>query len=157
MLMRTESRFEITEVKDDTGYWKDTFVGRTMTSLDFDRDGRMDLLINHLDQPLALLQNQTETTGSWIQFELIGTTSERDAVGARVVVTAGKESFTQWVTAGDGYLCSDEPLIDFGLGNHAHVDQVEIFWPSGEQQRYGRLPSGKRYLVIEGQADVTPR
>ena len=102
-LMGRGSRFELVSVDDDSGYWDKLYLGRAMAMIDFDRDGAIDLLLGHLDQPLALLNNQTQTDGQWVQLELVGTASERDAVGARVVVTCGDEQFTQWVTAGDGY------------------------------------------------------
>ncbi len=106
MLMSKGRRFELTEVDDDSGYWQDIYLGRAMASLDFDRDGSIDFLIGHMDKPVALLHNQTQTDGNWIQLELVGTVTERDAIGTRVVVTAGGEQITHWVTAGDGYFCS---------------------------------------------------
>jgi hypothetical protein len=157
MLMSKGRRFELTEVGDDSGYWDEIYLGRAMATLDFDRDGSIDILIGHLDKPVALLDNQTETEGSWIQLELVGTVTERDAIGTRVVVTAGGEQFTHWVTAGDGYFCSDEPVLDFGLGNHQQVDRVEIFWPNREKQTFESLQPGHRYLVVEGQPEVVQR
>lgn len=156
MLMRKDRNFELVSVADDSGYWEGRYLGRAMATLDFDRDRRIDFLIGHLDQPLALLQNQTETVGRGIQLELVGTGSERDAIGARVVVTAGDEVFSQWMTAGDGYFCSDEPVIDIGIGTN-EVEQVEIFWPSGQRQTFAGLQYGKRYLIVEGAREGYPR
>ena len=121
------------------------------------QDEGIDILIGHLDKPVALLDNQTETEGNWIQLELVGTVTERDAIGTRVVVTAGGEQFTHWVTAGDGYFCSDEPVLDFGLGIHPQVDRVEVFWPKSEKQTIESLKPGHRYLVIEGESEAVLR
>jgi hypothetical protein len=107
-----------------------------------------------LDQPLALLKNETRTTGHWIQLELVGTASERDAIGTRIVLSAGGERFTQWVTAGDGYFCSDQAFVDFGFDHTDQIDRVEVHWPSGTRQTFLSPASGHRYLVIEGQPDV---
>jgi hypothetical protein len=125
---------------------------------DFDRDGAIDFLIGHLHRPLALLHNQTRSKGHWIQFELVGTASERDAIGARITVTmAGGQQFTQWVTAGDGYLCSDEPMVDIGLGDLRELDKVEVSWPTGKTQVFEGLEIGHRYLVVEGESNAYAR
>jgi tetratricopeptide (TPR) repeat protein len=157
LMMSQGRRFQLTEVDDPSGYWEDIYLGRSMASLDFDRDGSIDFLIGHLDKPVALLHNQTETEGHWIQLELVGTATERDAIGARIVVTAGEEQLTQWVTAGDGYFCSDEPVLDFGLGIDRQVSRVEVYWPKGEKQTFDDLHEGHRYLIIEGEAEAIRR
>ena len=156
-MMSNGRRFESVEVDDESGYWKGKYLGRTMASLDFDRDGSIDVLIGHLDKPVALLSNQTQTDGKWIQIEFVGTEGERDAIGSRVVVTAGGESFTHWVTAGDGYLCTDEPVLDFGLGVGREVEKVEVFWPRSGKQTFDRLRHGNRYLIIEGESEAFAR
>ena len=157
ILMGTANRFELTDVDDDSGYWDGAYLGRSMASIDFDRNGTMDLLIGHLDQPVALLENQTKSDGSWIQLELVGTQSERDAIGARVVVNAGGQNWTQWVTAGDGYFCNDQPVLDFGLGQAQQVDRVEVFWPGGDTQTFQGLQPGSRYLIVQGDPEAVMR
>ena len=151
LLMNLGNRFEQVSVEDESSYWTQKYLGRSLASLDFDRDGSIDFLVGHLDQPVALLHNETRTDGHWIQFELVGKTSERDAIGARIVVTAGGEQFVQWVTAGDGYLCSDESVVDFGLGAHRGLESVQIHWPHGETQVFHNLELGHRYLIVEGE------
>ncbi len=157
MLMRQDGRFELVDVDDESGYWDDVYLGRAMASLDFDRDGSIDFLIGHMDKPVALLQNQTASQGDWIQLELVGTDTERDAIGTRVVVTAGGQSFTHWVTAGDGYSCTDEPVLDFGLGVEQDVARVDVFWSGGDKQVFDGLQSRHRYLIIEGQPEAVRR
>jgi hypothetical protein len=154
LLANEGDRFQRVSVDDDSGYWSGVYLGRTIAMTDFDRDGAIDVLVGHLHRPLALLQNQTRTRGHSIQFELVGTVSERDCIGARVtVMMAGGQQWTQWVTAGDGYLCSDEPIIDFGLGELRDLDRVEVTWPSGQAQVFEELEVGHRYLLIEGDPD----
>lgn len=157
LLANRGGKFEPVDVDDDSGYWSKTYLGRSMALIDFDRNGAIDLLVNHLDQPTALLKNETDTRGDWIQFELVGTISERDAIGARVVLTVNGSTMTQWVTAGDGYFCSDESVVDFGLGLNTTVDQVDIHWPSGQHQTIKSPAVGHRHLVVEGQAKILPR
>ncbi len=157
LLINRGNRFEPTPVDDDSGYWDQKYLGRSIATADFDRDGAIDFLVGHLDQPLALLDNQTSFGGQWIQFELVGTTSERDAIGARVVLTTGDKQLVAWVTAGDGYLCSDEAVIDVGLGATGQVDKADVFWPSGRRQTFHSPKTGRRYLVVEGEARLYPR
>ena len=137
-------------------YWTDPKLGRTMAVLDWNIDGKPDLITNHLDAPVALLNNQT-TTGNSLQIELIGTTSERDAIGARVTVSGDRQSWTQWETGGDGFLCSNEPVLDFGIGNSEVVTHVDVHWPSGKTQTVHGLEVNQRYLIIEGVAEAYAR
>ena len=127
-----------------------------MASVDYNRDGRIDLLINHLDQPLALLENRTQTSGDCVELELVGTASERDAIGTVVTVESNDDALTSWVTAGDGYLCSDEPYLRFGLGNQSKARTISIRWPSGVQQSFD-APEPGRYLIVEGQDTLHSR
>lgn len=151
------NRFELISVDDDSGYWDGEYLGRAMAMFDFDRDGAIDFLIGHLDRPLALLHNQTKTEGKRLQFELVGTASERDAIGARVVVAAGGQQQTMWVIAGDGYYCSDEPMLDFGMGTSGAATRIDVHWPSGQQQTFDQPVSAGRYLIMEGESELYAR
>jgi len=144
-------RYVEVNVEDPSGYWEGAYLGRAMTTLDFDRNGTVDLLIGHLDAKLALLSNQTDSPGQFLQFELVGTESERDAIGAKIVVEAGGQSFSQWVAAGDGYFSSDEPMIEIGLGRVDTVQAVHVYWPSGKHQTLNGVDKNKRYLVTENE------
>ena len=144
-------RFALTDVEDSSGYWQQKTLGRSMSRLDFNRDGRSDLLISHLDRPTAIILNETDSQNHWLQLELIGTGAERDAIGAKVTVTAGGRTWSQWIFGGDGYLCRNEPVLNFGIGSQAEAAQVEVTWPDGSQQRLGSLPADQRYLIIQGQ------
>jgi predicted Zn-dependent protease len=137
-------------------YWQTEQLGRTLVMLDWNRDGRIDLLANHLDLPVALLQNQSPIM-NWVQFELVGVLSERDAIGAEISVTAGDEVWTHWQIGGDGYMCTNEPIIHFGLGDAAEIDQVVVTWPSGHQQTFRNVAINRRWLVVETDDELTPR
>ena len=156
-LMNHGRRFEQVSVDDDSGYWDRNYLGRSIAMTDYDRDGAIDFLVGHLDHPLALLHNETRSRGNWIQFELVGTASERDAIGARIVLTMGNEQLTAWVIAGDGYLSSDEAIIDFGVGIKSQIEKVEVLWPSGKRQTFNSPKLNHRYLVIEGESEIHPR
>lgn len=137
-------------------YWTKNQLGRTMAVVDWNGDSRPDLVTNHLDGPVALLNNNT-VGGNSLQIELRGTSSERDATGASITVTCGQQTWTQWQAGGDGFLCSNEPVLDFGLANANSVDRLEVHWPSGQTQTFKNLEINQRYLIVEGASDPYSR
>lgn len=152
-------QLQLADVDDPSGYWDKTYLGRTIAMLDYDRDGATDFVISHLDQPHALLHNETSAGGSWIQLELIGTQTERDAIGTKVTLTSGQSTYTQWVTAGDGYLCSDEPVVSFAIADASPDSKVslDVQWPSGVLQSLSDVSPGRRYLIVEGHEGMLQR
>ena len=143
-------------VTPGSGYWTKNQLGRTMAVLDWNRDSRPDLVTNHLDGPVALLTNNT-VGGQSVQIELKGTRSERDATGARITVTCGQQTWTQWQAGGDGFLCSNEAVLDFGLADAKSIDRVDVQWPSGNLQSFTNLQINQRYLMIEGMTEAYTR
>ncbi|MCO8122302.1 FG-GAP-like repeat-containing protein [Stieleria sp. TO1_6] len=157
LLMSDGRGLQQVNVEDESGYWMQTYLGRSIATLDYDRDGALDFLVGHLDQPLALLHDETNAAGGWLQVELVGTVSERDAIGAKLVLTVGQSQYSQWVTAGDGYFCNDESMISFALDQPQATGNLQVHWPSGGQQVFPAVPLGQRCLVVEGESDVQPR
>ncbi|TWU57429.1 CRTAC1 family protein [Rubripirellula reticaptiva] len=142
-------------IEGPSGYFQRKQLGRTLARVDWNRDGRWDFVASHLDAPSALLENQTDSTGHWIQFQLVGVNSERDAIGARVIVRSGDTSRSTWRTAGDGYLCNNEPILDVGLGDRASISDVTIYWPRGNTQTITDVAVDHRYLIVENQSGAT--
>lgn len=124
--------------------------GRGLSIADLDRDGRLDLVLRNFLQPAHLLRNEGEER-HWIQLKLIGTRSNRDAVGARVRLRAGARWQTSFVNAGSGYLSARSLVQHFGLGTKARADEITIAWPSGEVTHLRNLRSGTRYRIVEGE------
>lgn len=147
---------ESTPSDTDSGYWNRACLGRTLATLDWNRDGAIDLIANHLDQPVALLENQTNPQ-NWVQLELVGTLSEREAIGAEIRVATPNQTWTGWVTGGDGYMCTNEPVVHIGLANAAKITSIEIAWPSGTTQYFENVTFNDRYLAIEGQDTLHSR
>jgi len=139
------------------GYFGKRHVGRSMALIDFDGDLDLDLLVGHLDSPIALLENRTLNKNSNVQFELIGTQTARDSTGCRVVLKFGEQAYTDWVVAGDGYLATDESVLDFGVGDAKQSGTVEVHWPSGTKQRFEGIKVGNRYVVVEGDHEIWRR
>ena len=123
---------------------------RGLATLDFDGDGRTDLLATTVGGAPALLRNLAERGGGQgIAFRLVGTRSPRDPAGARVTVRAGGRTRTRELHLGSSYACTSEPVLRFGLGTADAAEQVVIRWPSGQVQELGPLPAGKVHEVVE--------
>ncbi|MEE2936510.1 MAG: FG-GAP-like repeat-containing protein [Planctomycetota bacterium] len=156
LLLGSPTGFRLQDASVAGSYWQKQQLGRTLALLDWDRDGKIDLLANHLDEPVALLGNES-TTGNWLQVELVGVSSERDAIGAKVVVESGDQTWHGWQTGGDGFMCTNEPIIHFGLGTSENITRLQVTWPTGRSEQFDGLKINGRYLLIEGQAKAHQR
>ena len=123
--------------------------GRAFAVTDLDGDGKPDLLIkNRLGPQVRAFQNQKGADSQWIAFDLTGTASNRDAIGARVEAD-GK---VQYLTAGSGYLSQHSKRLHFALGASSNIERLRIDWPSGEKTLLESLAAGFCYHVTEGVA-----
>ena len=146
------SRFERLSVAGDDQYWGSDHLSRALAVLDWNNDGRTDFVVTDLQQPLALLENRTTTPYHFVQIQLVGTASERDAIGATLKFTVGKRTITKVVQSGDGYMCKNQSLLPLGLGSHHQVDQLQITWPDGDRQSFSGLAADRCWLIVQGQA-----
>jgi len=128
--------------------------GRGVAILDYDRDGRLDVLIRNYRQPAELLRG-TGPRRHWLQVKLTGTASNRDAVGARIVAVTGDRRQLRVVGAGSSYLSSGSLVQHFGLGDATAVDRLEITWPSGRVDVVRDVAADRRVAVTEGRGIVT--
>ena len=131
--------------------------GRAFVTFDFDQDGDTDILLNNRNSPqLRLLRNNLPTTHHSVAFRLEGTESNRDAVGARLVVeTASGRRLTRSVRSGSGFRSQPSRTVHFGLGEEDEIREVKVFWPSGRVDILRGLPADHLLLVTEGEEDVT--
>ncbi len=130
--------------------------GRGVAVADFDQDGRLDLVVQNLDQPAVLLMGKGEV-GRWLQLALEGAGPNRDAVGAVVRVHAGDLTVSRQVSAGSGFLASSSPVLHFGLGEARRIDRIEIRWPSGRRETLEGVATGQRLRLQEGRLDPLRR
>lgn len=117
---------------------------------DINNDGKVDVLILNVGEPPTLLLNCSETANHAVLFKLIGTKSNRAAIGARMTVTAGDLKQMNEVRGGSSYLSQNDLRLHFGLGNHANLDTVEIRWPSGINETLHDMATDFIYTVKEG-------
>ena len=149
-------KFELVDVTDESGYWSKQHLGRALARLDFNRDGKDDFVVTHMADPSALLINQSQSGHHWLQVELVGVRSERDAIGAKITLNLGAREIARWLTAGDGYLCRNEPVVAFGLGEVESVDRIVIQWPRGARQELMNVKADQRLLVVESEPIAFP-
>jgi hypothetical protein len=127
-------------------------VGRGLAIGDFDRDGDLDVLMTTNNGSASLFRNDQTAGNRSIRFRLIGTKSNRDAIGARVKISAGGVMQTRMVHSGSSYLSQSELPVTFGVGQQDRVDRVIVEWPSGRTEEFKQLAAGKFYEIAEGEA-----
>ncbi len=147
------------EVSSKAGaYFRERHVGRGVAVADFDNDGRPDLAISNSGGPAVLLRNRTESPYHWLRLELRGTTSNRDAVGAKVTVRLpGGRALVRHVKGGGSYCSASDPRLLIGVGEATSAVAVEVRWPSGKVQTFGPLGADRAYTVVEGEAAARPQ
>ncbi len=124
-------------------------VGRGLAYGDFDRDGDVDLLLTTNNGPAYLYRNDQLAGNRSIRFRLVGTKSNRDAIGAIVRVFAGGITQSRMVKGGSSYLSQSELPLTFGLEKHDRIERVVIDWPRGRTEEYKNLAAGRCYECTE--------
>ena len=132
-------------------------TGRGAAFLDFDNDGFVDVIVANNDDPPTLLHNSGSGGNHFINFKLVGTKSNRDAMGARIRVLAGGISQIREIAGGGSYLSQSDLRANFGLGSAARADLVEVSWPSGAKQSFKDVPADKFWQIVESDSQITPQ
>jgi enediyne biosynthesis protein E4 len=120
---------------------------------DFDNDGDMDILIVNLNEPPSLLRNDLTGVHHWLKLKLIGTKSNRSAIGARVVVHYGTKRQVQEVLSQSSYYSVNDSRLHFGLGAEKVAD-IEVRWPSGLQEKFKAVAADQLIVLKEGSGIV---
>ena len=144
------ARFEELPAEQLGRFFSGKRLGRGLARIDWNRDGREDAVVSHLDAPVALLTNTTRKAGNYVALRLCGVTSSRDAIGTTVRVRVGKRVLVRQLTAGDGFQASNQRLLIFGLRAEKHADEMMIRWPSGRLQKFTLTGVNREFLAIEG-------
>jgi hypothetical protein len=120
---------------------------------DFDNDGDVDILIMNMNEPPSLLRNDVGGSNHWLKILLIGTQSNRSAIGAHVVVSYGERKQAQAVLAQSSYLSVNDRRLHFGLGAQT-IATVEVRWPSGQVESVEGVAADKLVVIQEGSCVV---
>jgi hypothetical protein len=119
-------------------YFDRLHEGRGLATADFDADGDVDVAISHIDEPLVLLENQFHEEARHLAVSLIGTQSNRDAVGARLDLELGSSNLHRQIVGGGSYLSHSSRIVRFALPAEQATPGTRflvVHWPSGVQQR----------------------
>ncbi len=130
------------------------YVGRGVAFADFDNDGFMDAVVGNNGDPPLLLHNSGGNGNHFLNFKLVGTKSNRDAMGARVRVVAGGLSQIREIAGGGSYLSQSDLRAHFGLGKSTRAEIVEITWPNGQPQVFHDVEADRFYLIEEGRQQL---
>ena len=116
---------------------------------DFDNDGDLDILIMNVNETPSLLRNDAPPGNHWLKIKLIGTTSNRSAIGARVIVRYGGKIQMQEVLSQSSYLSCNDPRLHFGLGAASQAE-IHVMWPSGKEEKLGQIAVDRLITLKEG-------
>ncbi len=127
-------------------------VSRGTAFADYDNDGDLDLLVTNLNAAPDLLRNDNGNQNAWLTLKLVGTRSNRNAIGARVRVMAEGIMQIREVRSGSSYLSQSDMRLHFGLGKCKWVDLIEIRWPSGLNERLEKVQANQMLTLFEGKS-----
>ncbi len=131
--------------------------GRAFATLDFDGDGDLDLLVKNRNSPQLVVLENRSAVGRSVTFELAGTRSNRDAIGAELtLITAGGQR-RKYVQAGAGFLSQSSRRVFFGLGAADEIREVHVRWPSGREERFAGVPANHLIILREGETEFSTR
>ena len=157
MLFRSLGKGRFEELTNEAGTAvQDAHNSRGCAFGDFDNDGDIDVLVINLNEPPSLLRNDVAGSNLWLKVKLVGTKSNRSAIGARVVVKAGESTQTQEVQSQSSFLSCNDFRLHFGL-DQAKSAEVKIRWPTGEWQTLTNVTPNQLITVKEGTGIVSPK
>lgn len=140
----------VTETSGD--YLAHTHAGRGIATGDLDNDGDEDMAISHVNEPAAVLSNESTPHRNWLVIRLIGRSSNRSAIGARVVAKLDGKTLTRQIRGGSSYLSSSDKSLHFGCGSASKVDTLSVDWIAGGTVVLHNIPCNQIVTIVEPRA-----
>ena len=128
-------------------------AGRGAAFGDFDNDGDVDVAVNNVHDTPNLYRLDLAAPASWTELKLVGSTSNRSAIGARVRIVSGGITFVREVRGGGSYYSQNDLRVHAGLGGAAGIERVEVRWPNGNEEVWKDVPVRKIVTLVEGKGD----
>ena len=135
-------------------YTASPHMSRGVAGSDLDRDGDLDLVVSHINQPAAILRNDAVALGQWLEVELIGTKSPRWAEGAWVEFKTAGQKLIRLKKGGTSYASTSDRRLHLGLGKADKVDRLTVHWPSGLVEQFQEVAGNQRIALIEGESPL---
>jgi enediyne biosynthesis protein E4 len=134
-------------------YFRTEHRARGVALGDLDNDGKIDLVISHVNEPVTILRNRLENGSHWLGVQLVGKPNA-DAIGARLTLEVGNRKLVRTVKGGASYLSSSDRRVVFGLGSAANVGKLTVRWPSGQTQTWDGLAVDWHWKLTEGEKEA---
>ena len=122
---------------------------------DLDNDGRVDLVISHVNEPASILRGIGGVGHHWLGVQLVGA-NHADVVGARAELRVGERTLTRFAKGGGSYLSSGDRRLVFGLAEQTEPGRLTITWPNGAQQHFDGLAVDRYYRIVQGRPHAEP-
>lgn len=130
---RGQAQFEQPPAEQLGDFFKKKFLGRGLARFDWNADGADDFVFSSIRQPAMIVTNRTQHAGHFLDVRLTGTSVSRDAIGAQVHVETATREYHRHLTAGDGFMATNERRLQFGLGAETEVRRLRVTWPDGTE------------------------
>jgi hypothetical protein len=150
VLLRNLGRGRFRPIMDQGGsYFQQDHNGRGVAFGDLDNDGRTDIVVSHLNEPVTVLRNTAASSNHWLGIELVGQ-GHRDIVGARLTLEIDGRRICRFAHGGGSYLSSSDRRHIFGLGSTDRAGRLTVRWPSGREEHWDNLAVDRYWRLTEG-------
>jgi hypothetical protein len=140
-----------TDISDSAGAGITTASSsRGLAVGDLWNDGRISVVVSNMNAQPSLLVNQVRYPNHWIAFKTVGTASNRDGIGARITIHAGKRILADEIRSGSSYVSNNDMRVHFGLGPATKIDSVAVRWPNGRLETFDDLSVDVIHILKEG-------
>jgi len=151
ILFRNTGQLKFDDVSDTSGVNDEPLQSRRGIAFgDLNNDGNIDAVVFNVNGPPSILINDTKNSNHRVMFRLVGTTSNRAAIGARVTITAGGVTQLREVKGGNSYISQSDLRPHFGLGKEDRIAKIEVRWPNGKTEELKDVAADAIYTIVEG-------
>jgi hypothetical protein len=134
-------------------YGQSDHMGRGVAFVDLDNDGRVDVVISHMNEPATLLRNISSPEHHWLGVQLEGA-GHADVVGAKIELEAGGRKQTRFAKGGGSFASSSDRRLVFGLGKSQRVEKLNVTWPDRTRQEWTGLKIDRYHVLTQGQKEA---